>query len=795
MEGVPPQERSQAITLVQPSAADAADEGGLGGQGTEIVRLGDSAASSSAEWVGPSNSSTVFSEATHEASPAERQEELLRNLSKLTKLRLSETKLSADFRLQLQMLECSVQQQRTLQQLADQQHRTTAHLEGLHGQGAACHALVQQRLESVQRRLEQVSQQLNSACSNQGHSQASLQLDQRIQCAPSRQSESWSQGNRQVAPIPRAEAARPTPGSAFVRPCGAVRTKNVNQEPQAVSGLEAAITEAVFVVEDEAAQDVAGRSQRRHQDAVSSSPWCGKFGPASCIWLCPANTARPMFKPKDRSDQRQSRRMEASVAKQMQTEGALQGAKAGSETKLDGPSAWCRYQLPPTHPFRILITSNWFNLVCAVVISCNAATIGLQTQDGIVWAQQHVGDREKPQTTFLRQIGYFYVCFYMAELVAKLFCFRLHFFTNEDWKWNLFDLSLVVLGIYDLLGEVGSQDKNANITWIRLLRLVRMLRMLRVVRVMRFFRVLRMMVSSIAGSMMSLLWSILMLLLMKYIFGLCFLQIISGYLSDTPKDQVDIATLEAVEIYWANVPQAIITLYYSVTGGADWENLALPIAKAGMAYHCLFMFYIAFTAFVVLNVLTGFYVGTAAKVSEMDREAVDREIKTNQRKKAFRDFVTQCEPPEEEQEGQTLSWSTLEEGRGNRAVLDFLALAGILSIEECLNVFNRLDTSEIGSVDCDEFIKAVLELPSSRAVNLETDNPQSEFSVLSDRLDELARRLATSSLQVEHHSQTPAALSPAPSTVGNTTSFEPVSAESSEELRQQEPHRAATYGC
>lgn len=558
--------------------------------------------------------------------------------------------------------------------------------------------------------------------------------------------------------------------------------KEANQETQQVSGLEAAISEAVFVVEDEGVQADAGRNKRRRPDVVPSSAWCGNFGPASCVWLCPATTARPLFSTKSLPKRFGSRRPEASATLQMQTEGTLQGVEStATDSSAAGVKSWWRYQLPITHPFRIMVTSTWFNVVLCVVISCNAATIGLQTQEGIIWAAANIGEREKQQTTLLRQIGYFYVCFYMAELIAKLYCFRWHFFTNEDWKWNLFDLLLVFLGIYDLIG--ANEDDIGNVTWIRLLRLIRMLRMLRVVRVMRFFRVLRMMVSSIAGSMMSLLWSILMLLLMKYIFGLCFLQIISGYLSDTSKDNVDEGTLEAVEKYWATVPQAIITLYYSVTGGADWEDLALPIKKAGMAYYCLFMFYIAFTAFVVLNVLTGFYVGNAAKVSEMDREAVDRELKSNHRKKAFRDFVIQHEPPDDEQEGPHLSWSTLEEGRENKAVLDFLALAGLLSLKECQKVFQRLDTEGSGRVDLEQFMKAVLELNSSREGTSEDDAlPPSEFSVLSDRLDDIARRLATTSNVVDPCLAAPAS-TPAPSTFGNTMSSERV-----------EPHRVAAVG-
>merc|ERR1711874_391509 len=102
-----------------------------------------------------------------------------------------------------------------------------------------------------------------------------------------------------------------------------------------------------------------------------------------------------------------------------------------------------------------------------------------------------------------------------------------------------------------------------------------------------------------------------MLGLIMYVFGLCFLQIITGHIADTAEGNLDKQTFLAIEEYWNSVPQAIVTLYFAVTGGADWEVLAAPIRDAGEFYFILFMFYIAFTAWAVLNVLTGLYVDTA----------------------------------------------------------------------------------------------------------------------------------------------------------------------------------------
>merc|ERR1719215_2183733 len=301
---------------------------------------------------------------------------------------------------------------------------------------------------------------------------------------------------------------------------------------------------------------------------------------------------------------------------------------------------------------------------------------------------------------------------------------------------------------------------DVNVTWIRLLRLIRMLKMLRVVRVMRFFRVLRMMVTSIAGSMMTLFWSILMLSLMMYIFGLCFLQIISGFLFDTAAADLQEGTLEAIMLYWNSVPQAIITLYFAVTGGADWEVLAVPIREAGEYYFFLFLFYIAFTAFAVLNVLTGLYVDTATKISEMDNDAVEEELDVHRRTKAFKDFIIEKEGlPEGSHQRPILSWSTLEAHQDEDEVLEFIGIADLASVDEYRKTFDRIDAHMTGKVELEIFVNGILEsqLPSMKLeiMSLATETKRCSdqqvelLTIFQNHFDELFRRIPITTVSRE----------------------------------------------
>ena len=56
--------------------------------------------------------------------------------------------------------------------------------------------------------------------------------------------------------------------------------------------------------------------------------------------------------------------------------------------------------------------------------------------------------------------------------------------------------------------------------------------------------------------------------------------------------------------YWGSVFRCMRSLFQAITGGDDWTIFADPLTGAGYHYYLLFMFYIAFITFSVLNVLT-----------------------------------------------------------------------------------------------------------------------------------------------------------------------------------------------
>jgi len=347
-----------------------------------------------------------------------------------------------------------------------------------------------------------------------------------------------------------------------------------------------------------------------------------------------------------------------------------------------------------------IVKSRYFDILSATIIVLNAATISVTAEQSIKYALGNIGSSYADGSFLMKTASFFFAAFYACELLLRMYVFRLSFFVGSDWKWNALDIVLVVTGIYDIISAVVQFGSGANMTWIRLLRLLKMLKMLRVVRVMRFFKELRLMIASIVGSIATLFWSILMLTLMMYIFGLCFLQAVTGYLEESSATSVDQETVNLIKSYWSSVLQATISLYMAITGGCDWEQLAKPLKDAGELYYFLFLFYISFAAVAVLNVLTGMFVDAAMKVSDNEEGSVLAEIMEAEREifQNFERLVVQQGPP---RRTGLIKWNQLYQYRHKSEVKDFLKCLEI-TMDDAKKVYKMMEQN--GSVKFDEFL-------------------------------------------------------------------------------------------
>mmetsp|Transcript_120726 Transcript_120726/g.240431 ORF Transcript_120726/g.240431 Transcript_120726/m.240431 type:complete len:594 (+) Transcript_120726:92-1873(+) len=352
------------------------------------------------------------------------------------------------------------------------------------------------------------------------------------------------------------------------------------------------------------------------------------------------------------------------------------------------------------------VMGNEFNAISTTVILLNACFIGFSVQ----YAVDHVDD---PPNKIILYIEWAFYAFYFVELVLKLIVFGRYFFIDIDWKWNIFDLFLVIMAIYDVtiytITEQGVIDSGSvNVAWMRLLRLMKMLKMLRVVRVMRFFRELRLMFYSITSSFRSLVWAMVMLMLIMYIFALSFIQGATMYILDNQPKDISFEVEESLFLHWTTVVDALITLFMAISGGTDWVNPMLSCEAMGTLYHLLFLFYICFATIAVLNVLTGIFVDAALDAAQSDRDSVSATLEAVQREqnRAGAIFFT-------ENEDGTINTSITKEEfeehlQANVTKIYFHQLG--IDTSEAQWLFKQLDNSGDGEVSIDELKEGLIRL-------------------------------------------------------------------------------------
>eukprot|EP00747_Dinoflagellata_sp_TGD_P111382 gnl/TRDRNA2_/TRDRNA2_171212_c0_seq4.p1 gnl/TRDRNA2_/TRDRNA2_171212_c0~~gnl/TRDRNA2_/TRDRNA2_171212_c0_seq4.p1 ORF type:complete len:635 (+),score=111.61 gnl/TRDRNA2_/TRDRNA2_171212_c0_seq4:81-1985(+) len=221
-------------------------------------------------------------------------------------------------------------------------------------------------------------------------------------------------------------------------------------------------------------------------------------------------------------------------------------------------------------------------------------------------------------TEFITSAERFFTIFFLVELILKLCVHRRYFFVNENMKWNIFDFFLVGLAVYDqLVTLIAHSGGGPNMTFMRTLRMLKMAKMLRMARVLKAFKDLRMMIVCIAGSLMSLFWSFVMLALILYMFALFFVQGFTGLLTT---ELLESTVTDDIGVAFGSVESAMLSLFKCVTGGDDWGAYHTLIEMAGPIYSVGFVFFVGFFNFAVFNILTGMFVEQAMKCAEPDSE-------------------------------------------------------------------------------------------------------------------------------------------------------------------------------
>lgn len=236
--------------------------------------------------------------------------------------------------------------------------------------------------------------------------------------------------------------------------------------------------------------------------------------------------------------------------------------------------------MPVRERVRQLVEARWFQRFIVGVILVNATTLGLETSASLL-------DR---YGWYLHAIDQIALYIFVAELVAKVYVYRLRFFTDP---WNLFDAAIVSISFMPASGDVSV---------LRALRILRALRLISVVPSLR--RVVAALLTAIPG-----MASIAVLLaLVLYVAAVMATKLFGG---TAPQ-------------FFADLPTSLFTLFQMMTGDA-WSDIAREVMSEHPMAWVFFIIFVLICTFVVLNLFIAVVV-SAMEEEQKKEEAVDDAI-------------------------------------------------------------------------------------------------------------------------------------------------------------------------
>jgi hypothetical protein len=162
--------------------------------------------------------------------------------------------------------------------------------------------------------------------------------------------------------------------------------------------------------------------------------------------------------------------------------------------------------------------------------------------------------------------------------------------------------------------------------------MLKLAKALRVLRLISMIKPLRAILQSLMHTIDTLAWSIIMLLVILFLFALIIVIRVASFLQEEPgQGEVVIGengetVKDTLEANYGSIGLTILHLFMCSTGGNDWSVYYDPLRPTGAINCLLFLFFIAFTQIALLNIILGIFVDDAMKniIADKDEKAEEQ---------------------------------------------------------------------------------------------------------------------------------------------------------------------------
>lgn len=243
------------------------------------------------------------------------------------------------------------------------------------------------------------------------------------------------------------------------------------------------------------------------------------------------------------------------------------------------------------------LRSSPFIALSSTMIITNAALIGVETR---------VDETSETKQIWLWiEIGF--TVWYSLELLLRFMSDGIQMIQD---RWIQFDLTVLLIALLDLCVLMQTNHSAGEITTAaNALRITRVLKLARIVRLIRVFKELSLLVESIGGALKTLVWTLWLMLIILYIFGIFFFEVLGKHAED-----------ESIREIFDTLPEAMLSLFKIMTLDG-WSDIAFAVWQDDQCYPMVFMIlvFIVLCSFALLNVFMAVIVEHTLE-SGMDRQ-------------------------------------------------------------------------------------------------------------------------------------------------------------------------------
>eukprot|EP00930_Biecheleria_cincta_P039029 TRINITY_DN26839_c0_g1_i1.p1 TRINITY_DN26839_c0_g1~~TRINITY_DN26839_c0_g1_i1.p1 ORF type:complete len:632 (+),score=107.81 TRINITY_DN26839_c0_g1_i1:54-1949(+) len=310
-----------------------------------------------------------------------------------------------------------------------------------------------------------------------------------------------------------------------------------------------------------------------------------------------------------------------------------------------------------------------------------------------------------------------YTFFFTLEFLLKIFGYGPYVYVfGPDRIWNGLDFVIVVFALAEVLIEESM--KLGHMRVFRIFRVARIVRSVRAVRILKFVASLRSILLSIIHTLRTLFWTLVLVCLNVYGVGVALTQGMSDHCrEETAFDDMTphCSDADLVE-FWGDLSTSMLTLLKTVTNGVSWHDSVKPLHSVGVIWVFIYVCYVIFMMFAVLNVVTGVFCQSAIESAAADKEMAT--LAQLQNRRLYMDSIKKLFQEIDEDGSNEITIDELEQKLEEEAMKAFFDSINV-DTQDAWLLFSLIDKDVSGSIDLEEFVTGCLSLKgSAKAIHI-----------------------------------------------------------------------------